>query len=50
MRPHEFGLIPAGGWAMSDFSQSTVSNLLLRALPPEAFDILKPLCSASISL
>jgi CRP-like cAMP-binding protein len=27
---------------MSDFSQSTVSNLLLRALPPEAFDILKP--------
>lgn len=26
---------------MSDFSQSTVSNLLLRALPPEAFDILK---------
>jgi CRP-like cAMP-binding protein len=42
MGPHEFGLIPAGGWAMSDFSQSTVSNLLLRALPPEAFDLLKP--------
>jgi CRP-like cAMP-binding protein len=27
---------------MSDFSQSTVSNLLLRALPPQAFEILKP--------
>ncbi|MGV1873729.1 Crp/Fnr family transcriptional regulator [Agrobacterium rosae] len=26
---------------MSDFSQSTVSNLLLRALPAEAFDLLK---------
>lgn len=27
---------------MSDFSQSSVSNLLLRALPPEAFEILRP--------
>jgi CRP-like cAMP-binding protein len=27
---------------MSDFSQSTVSNLLLRALPPEAFELLTP--------
>lgn len=27
---------------MSDFSQSTVSNLLLRALPLEAFELLRP--------